>query len=69
MSFPPAAVIPVLLPHPWGAGTRSGDAVLVLQAMQHGVIRLMLAFTLDYAMCREHADGHLLRDRFLNISI
>src|ERR1035437_4525715 len=26
MSSPPAVVMPVLLPHTWGAGTRSGDA-------------------------------------------
>jgi len=65
VSFPPTAVIPMLLPHPWGAGTRSGDTVLILHAMRHGVIRLMLAFTLDYGMCREHAHGHLLCDLFL----
>jgi len=29
MSFPPAIVIAVLLPHPRGAGTRSGAAVVV----------------------------------------
>ncbi len=41
------------------------DAVLVLHAMRHGVIHLMLAFTLDYGMCREHAHGHRLHDLFL----